>query len=542
MGTPPRFITPQFPTLGSQQRVSSNSVSSQGRNKVTLKPGHSLMDWIRLTRSGKDLTGLGGKFLEVSEEELSKHNTIDDAWIALRGKVYNVTAYLDFHPGGDSELMRGAGKDATQLFDEIHQWVNAESMLEKCLVGKLKIASPISKRVLELKAGVQRSLRMNGPSSPSSPPSQPPDLPPPKPPDLQPPKFDWFQSNTSVTLVLYTNWPAMSSDFVIIDKTDLQLLITVYIQDYIYQAHIELEKDVTTSYDVRTSGSSGKVEMVFQKSQQDIQWTTLGRYLEKHNFFVNQKEFASIYRNCKVESIKEVTDDTKLFCLRFPPGTRLCVPLGYHVYITHNILGINVVRSYTVVLPSLDKESQDPRVPAGQVIHLMVKIYPGGTITPWLGSLKKGDMIHVGNFDGNFRHIELQDCSHLILYAAGTGFTPMIRLIYQSIIEDYTSNRYVQLIFFNKKEKDILWHDQLCALAEKNTRFSCTNVLSDPDDSWCGLKGRVSLQMVKDFTPKSEDCTKLLICVCGPTPFTRSVLQFAEELGYDKQQIHAFLG
>ena len=27
----------------------------------------------------------------------------------IRGKVYNVTAYIPYHPGGVSELMRGAG-------------------------------------------------------------------------------------------------------------------------------------------------------------------------------------------------------------------------------------------------------------------------------------------------------------------------------------------------------------------------------------------------------------------------------------------------
>jgi cytochrome b involved in lipid metabolism len=39
--------------------------------------------------------------------------------ICLVGKVYNITPYLDFHPGGVPELMRGAGKDGTQLFDEV---------------------------------------------------------------------------------------------------------------------------------------------------------------------------------------------------------------------------------------------------------------------------------------------------------------------------------------------------------------------------------------------------------------------------------------
>ena len=95
------------------------------------------MDWIKLTKSGKDLAGTGGKVLQVTKSELKKHNKRSDAWLALNGIVYNVTAYMDFHPGGWDELIRGAGKDATILFNKYHQWVNYESMLSACLVGKL---------------------------------------------------------------------------------------------------------------------------------------------------------------------------------------------------------------------------------------------------------------------------------------------------------------------------------------------------------------------------------------------------------------------
>ena len=54
---------------------------------MALKPGRSLMDWIRLTQSGRDLTSVGGQRLEVTTSELAKHNTTTDAWIAVRGEL-----------------------------------------------------------------------------------------------------------------------------------------------------------------------------------------------------------------------------------------------------------------------------------------------------------------------------------------------------------------------------------------------------------------------------------------------------------------------
>lgn len=86
---------------------STGSATGNPRNKTALKPGHSLMGWIRLTGSGEDLTGFKGRKVPISHQELSKHNTNDDCWMAIRGKVYNVTRYLEFHPGGVEQLMRG---------------------------------------------------------------------------------------------------------------------------------------------------------------------------------------------------------------------------------------------------------------------------------------------------------------------------------------------------------------------------------------------------------------------------------------------------
>lgn len=116
----------------------SGSATGNPRNKTALKPGFSLVGWIRLGSSGEDLNGLKGKTIQVSHQELAKHNKVGDLWMAVRGKVYNVTRYQEYHPGGAEQLMKGAGKDATSLFDEFHAWVNIDQLLAKCYVGPLR--------------------------------------------------------------------------------------------------------------------------------------------------------------------------------------------------------------------------------------------------------------------------------------------------------------------------------------------------------------------------------------------------------------------
>ncbi|RYE96370.1 MAG: cytochrome b5 domain-containing protein, partial [Methanobacteriota archaeon] len=45
----------------------------------------------------------------ITASELKCHATSDDCWIALRGKVYDVTHYMAAHPGGVRQLLRCAG-------------------------------------------------------------------------------------------------------------------------------------------------------------------------------------------------------------------------------------------------------------------------------------------------------------------------------------------------------------------------------------------------------------------------------------------------
>ena len=48
---------------------------------------------------------------------MKRHKSNDDCWMALNGKVYDITKYIPYHPGG-KKIMAAAGKDGTALFSK----------------------------------------------------------------------------------------------------------------------------------------------------------------------------------------------------------------------------------------------------------------------------------------------------------------------------------------------------------------------------------------------------------------------------------------
>ncbi|XYA02776.1 hypothetical protein QA089_005363 [Meyerozyma guilliermondii] len=56
----------------------------------------------------------------VEYSEVEQHNNKKDCWVVIHGKAYDVSDFLDEHPGGSGIILKYAGKDATKAFDPIH--------------------------------------------------------------------------------------------------------------------------------------------------------------------------------------------------------------------------------------------------------------------------------------------------------------------------------------------------------------------------------------------------------------------------------------
>ncbi|KJP88623.1 hypothetical protein AK88_01703 [Plasmodium fragile] len=73
-----------------------------------------------------------------TREEVAKHNTKKDAWVIFKNKVYEITYYLLYHPGGEDILAEQAGNDVTEYVFQYHPWVNVERILEHTYKGMTK--------------------------------------------------------------------------------------------------------------------------------------------------------------------------------------------------------------------------------------------------------------------------------------------------------------------------------------------------------------------------------------------------------------------
>lgn len=76
----------------------------------------------------------------ISMAEVSSKKSADEAWFVINNKVYDVTGFLDLHPGGRDILLYNAGTDATQAFTDNGHSDNAYRMMGKYAIGDLALA------------------------------------------------------------------------------------------------------------------------------------------------------------------------------------------------------------------------------------------------------------------------------------------------------------------------------------------------------------------------------------------------------------------
>ncbi|XP_018562192.1 cytochrome b5 reductase 4 [Anoplophora glabripennis] len=589
-------------STGSSSSMNSGSATGNPRNKCSLQPGHSLMDWIRLGSSGRDLTGVGPRAgqLSVTKHELSQHNKEYDAWLAIRGKVYNVTAYLPFHPGGIQELMKGAGIDATKLFDQIHPWVNYEQILQKCYVGRLVAFEP-GADVEALFFGSRTSPTFENDSNkkPSiktweppkkSPLARPQDLPnkeepwqkeehvpqkftlpinspefrkprikflekyPPKvdpePKEDQPddgpvlPRFDWIQRTRWINLMFYTK--SFSNPLVEVLPPDYErtLVVTLIYDDTIFTNEIVFHDKVNWPCTIHVSFETGKIELEFEKTEWKI-WDDVG-VLRQECKPVGTTINCCAKCNFVFSEKKQVTHNTFLVRLERTDGARVVVPIGRHVRAFGNVEGQEMSRSYTPI-PKTFFTQFATQGPITDCLCLMIKRYENGNVSRFLTNSEQNDVIHITKPIGDFDLQLLRKRETYLLLAAGTGITPMLSIIQFLLERRVKKCQFARLLFFNRREEDIPFREQFQNFVEIDDRLRVTYILSEPSKDWTGLTGHVNKEKIDNAIQEHIRDTGYTIAniftfICGPNPFVALSIEELHQVGLTDEQIYAFQG
>ncbi|XP_042419265.1 cytochrome b5-like [Zingiber officinale] len=82
-------------------------------------------------------------------DEVAKHKVVKDCWLLIDGKVYDVTPFMEDHPGGDEVLLASTGKDATNDFEDIGHSTSARDMMAKYYIGQIDSSTVPSKCAYE---------------------------------------------------------------------------------------------------------------------------------------------------------------------------------------------------------------------------------------------------------------------------------------------------------------------------------------------------------------------------------------------------------
>lgn len=163
--------------------------------------------------------------------------------------------------------MKGVGKDATKIFDEVHAWVNYEQLLGKCYVGPLRNIATIS---------IGDENASDNPSSTNNEPFKTPILPT-KQSQLKPanenaitesieiiPRFDWIQKTTDLTVIFYTK-SMCNPGFSIECMGECEVVVRIFIDRIMHFCSFRFTNPVVWPCSVRMSSETGNMSNVIDQ-------------------------------------------------------------------------------------------------------------------------------------------------------------------------------------------------------------------------------------------------------------------------------------
>ncbi|MBD1558771.1 MOSC domain-containing protein [Vibrio sp. S9_S30] len=173
--------------------------------------------------------------------------------------------------------------------------------------------------------------------------------------------------------------------------------------------------------------------------------------------------------------------------------------------------------------------SSSPTRPGRYAIS--VKRIDEGAVSNWLHDrFKVGDTLVADRPDGVFH---LTSTLHpLLLMSAGSGVTPMLSMLRYLSDHDQVNN----VVFYHqcRSERDIPCRKELEKLNMIYSGLQVVISLTQPEPSWHGLTGRLSLSHIN----KIPDVLSRQVFVCAPHGFMAKSKNLLMKMGLDESQYH----
>ena len=239
----------------------------------------------------------------------------------------------------------------------------------------------------------------------------------------------------------------------------------------------------------------------------------------------------------KVTKVEQRADDCKSFTLVPDPqrGTTKLAYFGAGKYLTvfETIDGMPITRAYSI--SSSPKDSLE-----GKYV-LTIKLVDGGLMSHHIfDTWKEGTNVEVSAPAGNFEYQPLRDANKVICVAGGSGITPFVSMA--NAIADGDEDFEMTLLYGSRNYDNILFREELEALAAKCGKIKVVNVLSDETDNGIeGIeKGFITAELIKKYAPENEP---YLVFLCGPAQMYAFVDKELEKLNLEKKYIrHEMFG
>jgi len=233
------------------------------------------------------------------------------------------------------------------------------------------------------------------------------------------------------------------------------------------------------------------------------------------------------YRTVVINAIRQETPGVKTFVLQYEDGSAIPYQAGQFITFVFSHHGREERRSFSI---SSCAALNEP-------LAITVKRIENGAYSRLLADKANvGDRLQITGVAGLFTLPEKGGAvAQFFFFAAGIGITPVFSLIRTLLLTE--TDKQIALIYSNRSREDVLFYDELNALAAAHPDRVFIEFLysSSFNLSRARLSKELMPKILKEYARFPPD--KLLFYLCGPFAYMRMVIISLEEMGIKGPQI-----